>query len=224
MELLLGVSILANLILTIFGLYVYRNSNEAIINVDSSLAIIDGLQTKLAWLEVTKEADDATAREREANLNTLLHRRAEDYNKSKEVREKLFESRFTAWKTTEEKRIRADANLRSRAVIRGQATEHLAPFMCTDYAAKDYRFLGNPIDFLICDGLSAIKDNAGAEIKWVVLMDVKTGNAQLSKSERRIRDAVVAGRVKFVTYNPDTETTREWIHELPDSQESEPTT
>lgn len=198
MELLLGISVVANFILIAIAIDVYKHSR---------------LQESLSHRTST-EATAAINRQREANDNLKA---SNDMLRSELDRHRSFyEDQFKAWKITAEKAIRDDANKRSRAVIRGQATEHLVPFICTDYAVKDYRFLGNPIDFLICDGLSAIKDKTSTKINWVVLMDVKTGNAQLSKSERRIRDAIVGGRVKFVTYNPDTKETREWKHEISD--------
>lgn len=108
------------------------------------------------------------------------------------------------------KDARKDSVDKSRAVLRGQATEHLAPFLIPDTNPKDYRFIGQPIDFLFCDGLSDITDGEGNEIKNVVLLDIKTGQSQLNKAQRRIRDAIKAGRIVFATYNPDTETYREW--------------
>jgi len=112
------------------------------------------------------------------------------------------------------KEARKDANKRSRAVIRGQATEHLAPLMHTDFNFKDFRFLGDPIDYLICAGSSAIKDGTSDAIDEIVLLDIKTGKSQLNKTQRRIRDAVVEGRVSFAIYNTDENTTRYWKREV----------
>ena len=108
---------------------------------------------------------------------------------------------------------RADSNKRQRAVIRGQATEHLAPFISDDFAPKDYRFIGDPIDYLICAGSSAITDGNSDEIEKIVLMDIKTGNSQLNKVQRRIRNAVQQGLVEFQTYNPETKETKIWKNE-----------
>jgi predicted Holliday junction resolvase-like endonuclease len=108
---------------------------------------------------------------------------------------------------------RADSNKRQRAVIRGQATEHLAPFIQENYAPKDYRFIGDPIDYLICVGASAVTDGEADQIEKVVLMDVKTGKSQLNKVQRRIRNAIAEGRVEFQTFNPETNETRTWKNE-----------
>lgn len=108
---------------------------------------------------------------------------------------------------------RKDTLKKSRATLRGQATEHLAPIMTSEWSHKDFRFTGNPIDYLICSGASAIIDGEANTIDEVVLLEVKTGKSQLNKVQRRIRDAVQEGRVKFVLYNTDTNETREWKYE-----------
>ena len=122
----------------------------------------------------------------------------------------LHNQEYLTWTATQEKEIRADANKRSRATMRGQATEHLAPYMIQGLNPKDYRFMGDPLDYLICVGSSAIHDKTTDVIEEVMLLDIKTGKSQLSKVQRRIRDAVVEGRVVFATYNTDTEALRRW--------------
>jgi predicted Holliday junction resolvase-like endonuclease len=109
-----------------------------------------------------------------------------------------------------EKEIRKDANQRSRSVLRGKATEHLAPLMIKDVPIEDYRFMGSPIDFVVFNGASAIHDKTEDTIKEVMFLDIKTGKASLSKVQRRIRDAIVENRVTFAVYNPDTEELRKW--------------
>ena len=94
---------------------------------------------------------------------------------------------------------------KSRAVIRGQATEHLAPFILKDTNPKDYRFLGNPVDYIHFEGLSNIIDRTSDEITSVNFIDIKTGNSSLSKNQRRIRDAIQENRVQFLTINLDKE-------------------
>ena len=118
-----------------------------------------------------------------------------------------------AWKITAEKEIRKDANQRSRATIRGQATEHLAPYMMEGSNPKDWRFIGDPVDYLVCSGSSGIKDGTTNIIDEVILLDIKTGNADLSKTQRRIRNCIVDGKMRFTTFNPDTSKTRTWTHE-----------
>jgi predicted Holliday junction resolvase-like endonuclease len=57
---------------------------------------------------------------------------------------------------------------------------------------RDARFLGSPVDLIVFDGL------ADDEVRRVVLVEVKTGNAGLTSRERLVRDAVRAGRVEWV--------------------------
>jgi predicted Holliday junction resolvase-like endonuclease len=94
------------------------------------------------------------------------------------------------WRAEHEAEIRADAVRRSAAVVAGKVTEHLAPYL-TDfpYDPKDVRFLGTPVDLIVFDGL-----NTG-RLERVVFVEIKTGASQLSTRERRVREAIQAGRV-----------------------------
>lgn len=78
----------------------------------------------------------------------------------------------------------------SGAVVKGQAAEQLAP-LNFDYLPSDARFLGSPVDYVVFDGLSD-----GDEVE-VVFLEVKTGGSRLSSRERRIREAVEQGRVRW---------------------------
>lgn len=90
---------------------------------------------------------------------------------------------------------REDAVKRSRAVLTGQIGEQLAPYLpgfpCRP---EDARFVGKPVDFVAFPGLS---EGTPAEL---LLVEVKSGDARLSAAERAIRDAVLAGRVRWVEY------------------------
>tara|TARA_B100000029_G_C17424721_1_gene905619 strand:- start:257 stop:721 length:465 start_codon:yes stop_codon:yes gene_type:complete len=144
------------------------------------------------------------------------------YRQNKQLKQELFELRehtkaiedntmryyqnqFDAWCITKEKEIRKDSVARSRNIIRGQATEHLAPLMMEEYSLKDYRFLGNPIDFIIYNGLGDVADGKSDTIESIIFLDIKTGKSRLSKIQRRIRDCIRNGNVEFRVYNPDKE-------------------
>ena len=96
--------------------------------------------------------------------------------------------------------IREDTLRRSQSVIAGKATEHLAPLLPGfEFDPRDARFLGSPIDFIVFDGLSE------GEIQEIVFIEVKTGPwAALSTRERLVRDAVEAGRVRFLEVRVDS--------------------
>jgi predicted Holliday junction resolvase-like endonuclease len=96
------------------------------------------------------------------------------------------------WRVEEEAEIRADAIRRSSAVVSGKVSEHLAPYMPDfPYNPKDARFLGTPVDLLVFDGMS---DDS---LREIVFLEIKTGGSTLTTRERRVRDAVVAGRVRW---------------------------
>lgn len=115
-----------------------------------------------------------------------------------------------AWKATQERKIRADAVVRSRNVRRGLEGENFAPFAQESWDPKDFRHIGDPVDYIVYAGSAGIKDGTQAQLDGVVLLDIKTGKSRLNKIQRRVRDAVQEGRVQFATYNPDTEELRIW--------------
>ncbi|MBQ2466092.1 MAG: Holliday junction resolvase, partial [Treponema sp.] len=57
----------------------------------------------------------------------------------------------------------------------------------------DARFVGKPIDFVAFPGAAE-----GKEIREVLFVEVKTGSSTLSEREKQIKDAVKAGRVRYV--------------------------
>lgn len=96
------------------------------------------------------------------------------------------------WKRTTEESVRKDAISRSRSVTTGKVTEQMVPYFTEfPFNPKDARFIGSPIDFVVFDGLS------DGEIKELVVVEVKTANAVLTKREKQVRDAIDSGRVKW---------------------------
>lgn len=74
----------------------------------------------------------------------------------------------------------------SADVKMGHKSENLAPFLDEfPYPAECVRGLFNPIDLI------AFTEDE------VIFIEVKSGAAQLSEKQRRIRDNIKAGRVKF---------------------------
>ena len=94
------------------------------------------------------------------------------------------------------KKVREDALKRSRAVLGGRAGEQVAPFLpnfpCNP---ADARFVGKPIDFIAFPGAASGKD-----IEEILLIEVKSGDAQLSVRERQIKSAVEQGKVRYIEY------------------------
>lgn len=95
--------------------------------------------------------------------------------------------------------IRQDAVKRSRAVLSGQFSEQLAPYLPDfPWRPTEARFIGKPVDFIVFQGLD------DGDVAQIVFVEVKSGGAQLSARERRVRDAVREKRVSWAEYRvPD---------------------
>ena len=90
---------------------------------------------------------------------------------------------------------REDAVRRSRAVLTGQLSEQIAPYLpAFPFEPSELRFIGKPVDFIAFVGASSGK------IEEVAFVEVKSGQAGLNAAERSLRDAVRAGRVSWVEY------------------------
>ena len=87
----------------------------------------------------------------------------------------------------------------SRAVLKGKMAEQLAPIMPEfQYLPSDAKFLGDPVDYVVFDGYTDFRDGEGdAEDIEVVLIDIKSGGARLTKGQQAIARAVQEGRVRF---------------------------
>ncbi|ODS40743.1 hypothetical protein BEH94_11125 [Candidatus Altiarchaeales archaeon WOR_SM1_SCG] len=98
-----------------------------------------------------------------------------------------------------ESAIRKDAISRSRAVLCGQFSEQLAPYLPDfPYKPTEVRFIGKPIDFIVFKGLDE------KEPSEVVFVEVKSGKSRLSGVEKKLKDAVENKRVSWEEYRiPD---------------------
>ena len=77
---------------------------------------------------------------------------------------------------------RKDAIMKSRAVLGGQFSEQLAPYLPDfDYLPTECRFIGKPIDFIVFKGMDE------KEIDEVVFVEVKSGKAKLSPHEKNLK-------------------------------------
>ena len=97
---------------------------------------------------------------------------------------------------------RKDAIMKSRAVLGGQFSEQLAPYLPNfQYLPTECKFLGKPIDFIVFKGMDEKK------IDEVVFVEVKSGNAKLNEHERNLKDAIDKKKVKWVEYRIPKELT-----------------
>jgi predicted Holliday junction resolvase-like endonuclease len=117
------------------------------------------------------------------------------------------EARVTGLETQRQRAVDAltSRDGSQRATIKGQLAEQLAPILPGfPYTPSDFRFLGQPIDFVVFDGLTEAKEGLG-DIREVVIGDIKMGGAKLSPHQRMIKRAVEEGRVRWVTLHVDPE-------------------
>ena len=96
----------------------------------------------------------------------------------------------------------------SRAVLKGKMAEQLAPIMPQfEYLPRDAKFLGDPVDYVVFDGYTDLRDGEGRpEDIEIVLIDIKSGGARLTKGQVAIAQAIQAGRVRFETVRIDFDT------------------
>lgn len=94
---------------------------------------------------------------------------------------------------------RAESVSSSRSALRGRMTEQVAPLLPGfDYQPADARFMGDPIDYVVFNGYSNLRDqDQSPETLEVVILDIKYGKAGLTKSQRAIAKAIHDGKVRF---------------------------
>ena len=111
----------------------------------------------------------------------------------------------------EHKQALLDAQKRSvntsRAVLKGKMAEQFAPILPEfQYLPSDAKFLGDPVDYVVFDGYTDFRDGDGpADDIEVILLDLKSGGARLSKGQQAIAQAVREGRIRFETLRIDFE-------------------
>ncbi|MDO8511601.1 MAG: Holliday junction resolvase-like protein [Nanoarchaeota archaeon] len=98
--------------------------------------------------------------------------------------------------------IKKESIERSRASLGGQFSEQLAPYLPNfKYKPTECKFLGKPVDLLVFEGLDE------KEVTEIVFVEVKSGGSELNTVQRKIRDAVKAGRVRWDEYRIPKELT-----------------
>ena len=89
----------------------------------------------------------------------------------------------------------------SRAVLKGKMAEQFAPILPEfPYLPSDAKFLGDPIDYVVFSGYSEFREGlVDANAIEVIFIDIKSGQARLSKGQQAIAQAISDGRVRFET-------------------------
>ncbi len=77
--------------------------------------------------------------------------------------------------------------------------EKFAPYVQGfGFNPRDARFIGDPVDFVIFDGLS------DGQVKGVVFLEVKSGAGALNGNERKVKAAIAERRVEWQLFRlPD---------------------
>jgi predicted Holliday junction resolvase-like endonuclease len=110
-----------------------------------------------------------------------------------------FEKRFRDWRDAELERWQAElerarrsAIVQSRAVLGGKFTEQMVPYFPDfRYDPTEVRFIGSPIDMIVFPGL------ARGEPEEIVILEVKTGKSQLTPQQKKIRQLIEDGMVRW---------------------------
>ena len=85
----------------------------------------------------------------------------------------------------------------SRAVLGGLVSEQIAPLVPNfPFDPGDCRFIGKPVDFIVFKGMNE------QDINEVIFLELKSGVAKkLSQQEKRLKETIEAGRVRWVQFN-----------------------
>ena len=147
---------------------------------ESIASTMENLQNHVVYLQ---EENRLKVRETSDLMNQITEITSASEEKSQEIKKQ--KSRAASAHTT-----------------KGQILEKWCPFLehpeiDPDWEAKNWSFMGNPIDYIIFDWRNDKTINL-ADGK-VVLLDVKSGKSQLTTKQRRIRDLIQAGNVEWRT-------------------------
>lgn len=90
---------------------------------------------------------------------------------------------------------RKDAIMKSRAVLGGQFSEQLAPFLPNfPFLPTECKFLGKPIDFIVFKGMDE------KNITEVIFVEAKSGKSKLSSQEKGLKEAIEKKKVRWEEY------------------------
>jgi predicted Holliday junction resolvase-like endonuclease len=111
----------------------------------------------------------------------------------------VYERRFQRWRDdailhwqSEVQESRKSAVEQSRAVLGGKFTEQMVPYFPDfKYDPTEVRFIGSPIDMIVFPGL------AQGDPQEIVILEVKTGNSQLTPPQKKIRQLIENGMVRW---------------------------
>lgn len=94
----------------------------------------------------------------------------------------------------------------SRNTIRGKIGEEIVPLLPNfPYTLADAKFSGNPVDYIVFDGMSEFRDGNNEKEITIIFADIKYNTASNSRVQTAIKRAIEEGRVKWENIKLDKE-------------------
>ena len=161
----------------------------------------EAYENLLFSIEREREGIETTMNRMHINIEYL-----QEENRSKATEICFLEDRITDITSVSEEKSEEIKKQKGRAAsahtTKGQILEKWCPFLehpeiDPDWEAKNWAFMGQPIDYIVFDWRNDKTINM-ADGK-IIMLDVKSGKSQLTTKQRRIRDLIKAGRVEWRT-------------------------
>jgi predicted Holliday junction resolvase-like endonuclease len=145
---------------------------------------LDQQQGELAIQERDIRDRERSVELRERNIEATARAIAKDMLKSDKTVKALM------------KEARQQAVQRSRSTLLGKFFEHLAPFLQRfGHDPRDVRAIMDPIDYVVFDGLTVDR-----RVERVTFVEVKSGTARESTTQKSIAESIRRGRVGVETW------------------------
>ena len=157
-----------------------QERESLMIRIEELSSQVIGMQSQVGFLQ-----DELSSRSSKINALTTELESESEKNEEKAQEIKKQKGRAASAHTT-----------------KGQILEKWCPFLNhpdidPDWEAKNWQFMGQPIDYIVFDWRENKEINV-ADGK-IIMLDVKSGKSQLTTKQRRIRDLIQAGNVEWRT-------------------------
>lgn len=191
--------IIAIIVAIVIGYFVGKHFTERAKFGDKEVVINAQWKEKIAKIEKDYEVKleqgksllEKIKEENKTHLEKLTKEWQVKYIQDIEELKKLFKE--------SEKVIRAKSVSSSRRSLVGKFIERFVPFLKRlPYEASDMHFLGQPVDYIVFQGLHEDK------IDRVIFVEVKTGGSKLTKREKSLKETIEKKRVGWKEINIDT--------------------
>ncbi|RLJ07927.1 MAG: Holliday junction resolvase [Candidatus Aenigmatarchaeota archaeon] len=97
-------------------------------------------------------------------------------------------------------KLRREIADKQRAGIKGKISEIFAPYLPNfPFKSSECKFIGDPVDYIVFEGLDE------EDIKQIHFVEIKTDKSKLTNKEKRIKDIIDSGKIKWFLYRFNTE-------------------